>query len=186
MAGSRRVANDPERRDRIVAAALEVIAEHGVHKTTHRRIAAEAGVPLGSLTYYFDDLTAILEAAFGHMVSTMSQHYREGLQAAASTPEAAQVVIDMICGTGYVTERQMAALFELYSFGNHNETVHALRRDWMFVSRQSLALHFAPATARALDAFIEGWPMHRVWEGEPLDREMVERAVLAVVEALEP
>ncbi len=94
MAGPRRVANDPERRERIITAALEVIAEHGVHKTTHRRIAAVAGVPLGSLTYYFDDLTAILEAAFGHLEQTMSGYYRRALEAATSTEEAGQVVVD--------------------------------------------------------------------------------------------
>lgn len=42
--------NDPERRTRILHAALEIIATQGVHATSYRRIAAPAGVPLGSAT----------------------------------------------------------------------------------------------------------------------------------------
>ena len=48
-----------ERRERILRAALGVIARDGIPAVTHRRVATEAGVPLGSLTYWFatkDDL----------------------------------------------------------------------------------------------------------------------------------
>ena len=36
--------HDPERRSRIIAATLDVIAEQGVDGTSHRRVAAAAGV----------------------------------------------------------------------------------------------------------------------------------------------
>jgi DNA-binding transcriptional regulator YbjK len=52
---------DPERRLRIVEAALDVIAETGIEGLTHRAVAERADVPLGALTYYFvdkDDLVA--------------------------------------------------------------------------------------------------------------------------------
>jgi DNA-binding transcriptional regulator YbjK len=56
--------NDPSRRQRIVDATLQVVAMHGVAGTTHRRIAGEAGVPLGSVTYYFETLEQLISAAF--------------------------------------------------------------------------------------------------------------------------
>src|ERR1035437_3025759 len=56
--------NDPERRTRILRAALEVIASEGVHAASYRRIAAQAGVPLGSTTYYFCDLETLIVSAF--------------------------------------------------------------------------------------------------------------------------
>ena len=52
------------RRDLLIDNTLGVIAEHGVAGTTHRRVAAAAGVPLGSTTYYFADLADLLGAAF--------------------------------------------------------------------------------------------------------------------------
>ncbi len=48
-----------ERRERILRATLGVIGRDGIPAVTHRRVAEEAGVPLGSLTYWFatkDDL----------------------------------------------------------------------------------------------------------------------------------
>jgi len=47
-------------RDRLVHAALHVIGTHGVAGLTNRRVAAEAGVSLGSLTYHFATQTDLL------------------------------------------------------------------------------------------------------------------------------
>jgi TetR/AcrR family transcriptional regulator, regulator of biofilm formation and stress response len=54
-----RQARGEERRERILRATLAVIGRDGIAAVTHRRVAEEAGVPLGSLTYWFaakDDL----------------------------------------------------------------------------------------------------------------------------------
>lgn len=185
MARSRRGEGDPDRRERIVRAALEVIVERGVHDTTHRRIAERAGVPLGSLTYYFSGLADILEAAFLHLSSRMADEYRSSLESATTREQACAAVVDLICGD-YADTDGMTALHEMYAYGNHNAAVQRIARDWMFVSRASLSLHFRPDTARALDALVEGWPMHRSWEGQPLDRALVGAVVEAVVERLEP
>ena len=57
----RRRRHDPQRRDRIIDASLEVIAEHGVAGTSHRRVAAAADVPLGSMTYHFEGMDELLD-----------------------------------------------------------------------------------------------------------------------------
>jgi DNA-binding transcriptional regulator YbjK len=54
-----RQARGLERRERILRATLAVIAHAGVPAVTHRTVADDAGVSLGSVTYYFatkDDL----------------------------------------------------------------------------------------------------------------------------------
>jgi TetR/AcrR family transcriptional regulator, regulator of biofilm formation and stress response len=55
------------RREALLDAALRIVAEVGAHAVTHRRVAAEAGLPLASTTYHFDSkehlLTAALERA---------------------------------------------------------------------------------------------------------------------------
>jgi DNA-binding transcriptional regulator YbjK len=58
----KRLAKGDERRARIAAAVIEVIADHGVSGMTHRRVAQAAGVPLGSTTYYFATLDDLLLA----------------------------------------------------------------------------------------------------------------------------
>lgn len=54
------------KRRSILDAALRVVAAGGVEAVTHRRVAAEAGVPLGSTTYYFASRDDLLREAFRH------------------------------------------------------------------------------------------------------------------------
>ncbi|MFF3505569.1 TetR/AcrR family transcriptional regulator [Streptomyces sp. NPDC003247] len=184
MSGTRReIPNDPGRKERILDAALDVIAEGGVHKTTHRKIAARAQVPLGSLTYYFDGIDDLLAQAFARLADTMSLLYRQTVHAAASTAEAEAAVIELICGPAYATDRDMTLIFEMYAYANHNEAVSVTARTWLERSRESLALHFTPGVSRALDALIEGWPMHRAFDDAPLDRQLVTETVHAIVTA---
>lgn len=52
-------ARGEERRERILRATLAVISRQGIGAVTHRGVACEADVPLGTLTYWFaakDDL----------------------------------------------------------------------------------------------------------------------------------
>lgn len=54
---------DPERRQRIIDAAIRVVGEKGIAGLSHRSVAAEADVPLGSTTYHFRTLDELLVAA---------------------------------------------------------------------------------------------------------------------------
>jgi AcrR family transcriptional regulator len=49
-----------ERRERIIDAAIDVLAKEGLDRLTTRRIAAKAKVPLGSLHYCFDNKDELL------------------------------------------------------------------------------------------------------------------------------
>ncbi|HEX8854701.1 MAG TPA: TetR family transcriptional regulator [Thermoleophilaceae bacterium] len=52
-----------DRRDAILRAALQLIGRQGLHAVTHRDVAAEAGVPLASTTYYFESKEELLTEA---------------------------------------------------------------------------------------------------------------------------
>ncbi len=182
---TKRGPNDPDRADRITAAALEIIAAEGIHRASHRTIAARAGVPLGSLTYYFADLRELHEAAFRLLAERLSARYRTALETAPTRDAAANVVVGLIVGDEYVDATEMHALFQMYASGNHDEGVRRLCRQWLEESRASLGLHFSPSTCRALDALVEGWPIHRVFEGGHLDRTVVDQAVRAIIAGLE-
>lgn len=54
---------DPERRQRIIDAAIRVVGAKGIAGLSHRSVAAEADVPLGSTTYHFETLDDLLVAA---------------------------------------------------------------------------------------------------------------------------
>jgi DNA-binding transcriptional regulator YbjK len=58
-----RQARGQERVEQILRATLAVIGRGGVAAVTHRSVAEEAGVPLGSLTYYFASKQELLREA---------------------------------------------------------------------------------------------------------------------------
>ncbi len=56
-----------DRREQILDATLRVIGRAGREGVTHRAVAEEAGVPLGSTTYYFDSRDDLLGQALEHV-----------------------------------------------------------------------------------------------------------------------
>jgi TetR/AcrR family transcriptional repressor of nem operon len=65
----------PGKRERLVAAATQMLYEHGVEKTTLAGIAAAADVPLGNVYYYFktkDALVAAVIETYGQAYDVMS------------------------------------------------------------------------------------------------------------------
>ena len=77
---------DPERRRReIIDAAVEVIADVGTGRATHRAIAERAGVPLGSTTYYFPTLDDLVAAALERVAESSTRAARR-LAAPISKP----------------------------------------------------------------------------------------------------
>ncbi len=67
--------------ERIVRAAIRVMAQRGVANATTREIAREAGVSEGSLYNHFENKTALFGAAFGQVASGIRSAMEE-LQAA--------------------------------------------------------------------------------------------------------
>jgi AcrR family transcriptional regulator len=76
--------NDDGRRDDLIAAATKVIVRDGVAAATTRRIAAEAGVPLGTVHYWFaskDDLfAAVVETVLGELESAVSATQNQAMR----------------------------------------------------------------------------------------------------------
>jgi AcrR family transcriptional regulator len=61
-----RTIRNPEARTRIVEAAWRLVADEGVHGTTMRGIAVEAGVTTGFVTHYFEDKESLLAEVVRH------------------------------------------------------------------------------------------------------------------------
>lgn len=61
-----------ERRRQIIEAVFEVMSEHGIADTTMARVAAQAGVGMGTLYRYFDNQRAMLQAAIVTLSARMT------------------------------------------------------------------------------------------------------------------
>ena len=169
--------NDPQRRERIVDATLETIATHGINAVTHRKIATCADVPLGSMTYYFDGIEALLGEAFRTFTDRMSEEYTAFFADVTNTTEACDAVAEIIFSSQVTTPKNMTRMYQLYALASSTPSMKAIMQNWMKRSQQTLAQWFDPTTARALDAFIEGMTLHFVTDRQPLAREDIRNMV---------
>jgi len=107
--------HDPGRRDRLIDAALTIIAERGVTGTTHREIARAADVPLGSMTYHFASLDEILVEAFTRHFEAVAEVFDRRMAAAADRDAAIQAVIAMVGEDLFGSQNDLVLTVELYA-----------------------------------------------------------------------
>lgn len=175
--GRRKRRYDPTRRERLIAVTLEVIEQYGVAGTSSRKVAEVADVSLGSLTYYFESINHLLEEAFTHLSTKISNAFSERLAAARTREEALTAVVDIIDHNIWGSPQTLTLSFELYSFVSRNPHLQSLPQRWMQQSRLALEQHFTPSTARALDALIEGIGIHNHFDQEPMPRAEIESLI---------
>lgn len=153
---SKRGAGDPGRRDRLVDAALSIMLAGGVQAVSHRAVAAEAGVPLGSTTYYFRDLDALLIAS----IERLTQRLRMEIDAWSVDITSLDMLIDRLAEllvTRLTRDRVETTLsYELYflvlrrqAFGFYSEASIQVLRDTIrrFADEQ---------TTKALTVMVDG------------------------------
>ena len=87
------------RREQILDATLRVIGRSGREAVTHRAVAEEAGVPLGSTTYYFDSRDDLLGQALEHVAhkeidrqTQLGQEFRK----AKTSRQLADMLLDQL------------------------------------------------------------------------------------------
>jgi TetR/AcrR family transcriptional regulator, regulator of biofilm formation and stress response len=161
---------DPDRKSRIVDAAIDVVAEHGVAGTTSRRIAAAADVPLGSITYHFTGVDDLLEQAFTRHAERMSPLYEAHFDGVRDLAGFVDAVTDLIHGDAGADPRDWAVAYELYLAALRNPALRSVTESWMRRSRTVLERFVDPVTARGVDALIEGLVMHLTLSTASFDR----------------
>jgi DNA-binding transcriptional regulator YbjK len=106
-----------DRREEILRAALRLIGSRGMHHVTHRDVAAEAGVPLGSTTYYFATKEELLSEALKLFVAEEQARLHAAAQLFEGVSAPPTVIVDAIAGEiGNTLTRfaEQVAQFELY------------------------------------------------------------------------
>lgn len=172
--------HDPERRDRIVDAALDCIAEDGVAGTSHRRVAARAGVPLGSMTYHFDGMDALLLEAFTRFATTISTAFEERMREAGDQAAALEAVVRLVHDDLQRSAREHVLTYELYTLAARRPEFRSLTEAWMQASRRALERHFSPDVARTLDAYVEGAALHIALDRAPQGPDRTRAALVAL------
>ncbi|MFY0566024.1 TetR/AcrR family transcriptional regulator [Archangium lansingense] len=173
--------HDPDRRDRIIDAALAVIAEGGVAGTSHRRVADRAGVPLGSMTYHFTSMDELLREAFTRFATRLSERFTARLEAAADLDALVEAVVHLVHADLTAGPDDLVLTLELYTLAARQPAFRQITHDWMRRSRQALERLVDARTAHELDALIEGLFIHISLDPAPRSRDVTRDAVRRIL-----
>ncbi|MFE2168145.1 TetR/AcrR family transcriptional regulator [Streptomyces sp. NPDC059447] len=142
---------DPDRRQRIIDAAIRVVGAKGIAGLSHRSVAAEADVPLGSTTYHFKTLDDLLVAAL--------RQANEGLAPALTVRDGEDLAgaLARLLGEFLAADRGRAELeYELYLAALRRPALRPVAAEWCESVVAALAPRTDPVTARALVAVMDG------------------------------
>ncbi|GAA0235249.1 TetR/AcrR family transcriptional regulator [Cryptosporangium japonicum] len=174
------------RRARLLDAAVAVIAEHGLEGVTHRAVAAAAGVPLATTSYFFSSLDELVGAAVTRVADAI-------LESADVLAEGAPVehTIDLLVEV--VTAPTVLVQFEAYlGRSRRPELVEPVTRiveayeSAATTVLRSLGVLEPARAARHLIALLDGFALQRIAHPRPDDREVLRDAVRLFARAYLP
>ncbi|MGW0532833.1 TetR/AcrR family transcriptional regulator [Streptomyces sp. NPDC003032] len=170
---------DPERRQRIIDAAIRVVGAKGIAGLSHRSAAAEADVPLGSTTYHFKTLDELLVAA----LRLANEGFAKAVAASGAFEDPAADLAEELArllGEWLGGERTGVELeYELYLAALRRPALRPVAAEWCQGLAGVLAPRTDPVTARALVALMDGVCLQVLLTGGTYDeayaREMLGR-----------
>ena len=170
---------DPGRRDRIVEATIRVVSEVGVDGITHRRVAAEAGVPVGSTTYYFATLDDLVEAALARTVDDYGEFLRAwAAERPAFEPDRLLTTITDLIMESLTSRREETTVeYVLYLAAITRPALREKAHACTDLMIASLTPSVGRARATQLTATIDGLMIRGLIAPEPLSRRTVRMAL---------
>lgn len=167
------------RRRALAAAAVEVIAEVGVGRATHRAVAARAGVPLGATTYYFPTLADLVAAGLEEIAARVRAEV-ESWAAEIGDGRDLPAVLTRLVGQNLADRSRALLEYELYLAAARNPQLRDGARAWLDGTRDLLAPITGVAAAHAIAALIDGVILQAVVTGEDFDAVTLELALTAL------
>ncbi|QUH00570.1 TetR family transcriptional regulator [Saccharopolyspora erythraea] len=147
---------DPARRERIARAAISVVAERGIEKLTHRAVAAAAGVPLGSTTYYFANLDDLLAEALRQAAGDDVAQLREWARGLDPSADFAAALADLVLHYLGPERSRTVVEHELYVAALHRPALAHVSTEWDAALAEEFTAHTDPVTGKVLSALFCG------------------------------
>jgi DNA-binding transcriptional regulator YbjK len=126
-------ARGAQRRVEIIDAAIEVMARSGLAGLSMRLVANQAQIPLGALTYYFQDKSDLVAQAFQQLSDREIERVvqtAERLQPTMTAEQLADLVADMIID-GFSSPRgAIVTRYELVTEASRDERLRPMFEAW--------------------------------------------------------
>lgn len=146
-------ARSREMRDRILAATAQVLADSGYSGLSTNKVAAQAGVSIGSLYRYFDDRTDLIEHLRRQVTETVVRDLTEAMVSAvrlepfAGVRHVVSTLVEALVEHGPVVK----ALLDEVPLGSHANALPAVEAQLGQFARMFVAQHAPKLSADEVD-----------------------------------
>jgi TetR/AcrR family transcriptional regulator, regulator of biofilm formation and stress response len=158
--------NDPQRRERIITATMALLAEAGVGAVTARAVARRLDIPVGSVSYHFDSVRALLLEASRRVIALRAQdleQWRADVTAENVTDRLAELIHHQM-----TTGRQLTIVaYELYILGLRDEDFRAISSRSIPLLRDALSDFVPSLDATRLAATADGFQLESLFDQPP-------------------
>ena len=151
--------------------------------TSHRKVAALADVPLGSMTCHFPGMDELFEAAFTRFAHEVGERFAARLAGGLAGAKLVAALVGLIHGDVLDSRRTLVLTVELYALAARNARFRNITQGWLEISARALERHMDAETAQQVDALIEGLSLHRALGTAPPSRELTADAVRKILGA---
>ena len=137
---------NPERRNQILDAAIDILCDDGVGGLTHRQVDTRADVPAGTTSNYFRNRQALLEATAARTVDLHWQRV-EALQSAVGpmSRDALKALMIRMLDPDEQFRRWTLARFELFMESTRRKELQPLMKELQAAAVKSATLLFEAA-----------------------------------------
>ncbi len=139
----------------LLRAALAVATDYGVKGVTHRRVAAEAGVALGSASYHYETIDDLMFEAFSWWTQTRTAVFTPAFTAAETDDDVVAAVLNLLSVMHGSADGRIL-LFEIYAQTVREPAYFKLVEEWSRTARANLERLYTARTAQQLEAVWEG------------------------------
>lgn len=167
------------RRESLLRAAIELLAEGGVKAVTARAVADRAAVPLAATTYYFDSIQQLTDEALQLGVAERVVELESLTEVAPFAGRSAEEFIEQFVNV-LVTRpaQELVAQYEVYLEAARNpalrKSVAASIRGFEQIATNAMAAlggQNPERYAKAVLAMLDGFALHRVANPMPIEQE---------------
>ncbi|MDI6628353.1 MULTISPECIES: TetR/AcrR family transcriptional regulator [Rhodococcus] len=184
------------RRQALASAAADLLVEGGFDAVRHRSVAARAGLPLASTTYYFESLGDLVAAAVDVVgtreIDVMRGRIEDEGKCSNEMESTVDLIVDLLIGPQDGHEQLIARYERFIASARHPELrevqlrlraqiddllTDVLRRSGRTVQEEQL---------RRLVAVVDGAVVGALSEVDPDPRHMARSMLLAVIDIVAP
>ncbi|AJW40250.1 Transcriptional regulator, TetR [Rhodococcus sp. B7740] len=158
-----------------------MIAAHGVAGVTHRAVTEAAGVPLATVSYFFDSIDDLTTEAIRTFTARRVEELHTRVEQSADSSVPGALVNQTVADNRLSDRAQILAMFESYLYAAREPSMRDLVTDMLgsFEALAATTLRIAGAPspepiARSFVALVDGYSLHSMAS----DRQQVQTAEL--------